>query len=72
MRTALLAPLLAPLLLLAACSGGTSATGAPPGEDKALDDAAASLDANSVNTNAAEIVDEDADANAGGNESQPQ
>ena len=58
-----------PLLLIAACSGGASSTGAPPGEDKALDQAAASLDANTINTNAAEIVDEDDD---GGNESQPQ
>ncbi len=62
------AALLAPLIFLAACSGGTSSTGAPPGEDKALDDAAASLDANTMNTNAAEIVDED----DGGNESQPE
>ena len=59
---------LAPLLILAACSGGASSTGTPPGEDKALDEAAASLDANTVNTNAAEIVDE----NESGNESQPQ
>lgn len=60
--------LLVSLLLLAACSGGTSATGAPPGEDKALDEAAASLDANSPDTNAAMIVDDDAP----GNEDQPQ
>ncbi|WP_010185400.1 hypothetical protein [Sphingomonas sp. PAMC 26605] len=59
---------LAAALLLAACSGGTSATGAPPGEDKALDEAAASLDANSADTNAAETIDED----ASGNEDQPQ
>ncbi len=56
------------LLLLAACSGGTSSTGAPPGEDKALDEAASSLDANSADTNAAELVD----ADAPGNEDQPQ
>lgn len=60
---------LVPLLLIAACGGGASSTGASPGEDKALDDAAASLDANTINTNAAEIVDEDDD---GDNESQPQ
>lgn len=59
---------LTPLMLIAACSGGTSSTGASPGEDKMLNDAAASLDANTINTNAAEIVDED----DGGNESQPQ
>ena len=55
--------MLLPLLLVTACSGGTSSTG----EDKALNEAAASLDANTMNTNAADIVDEDADAN----ESQP-
>jgi|UniRef100_UPI0035CBCDF3 hypothetical protein len=60
--------LLLPLLLLAACSGGKSASGAPPGEDRQLDAAAASLDANSADTNNAEIVDED----EGGNEDQPQ
>ena len=59
---------LAVLLLLAACSGDASSTGAPPGEDKALDEAAASLDANSPDSNAAAIVDDDAP----GNEDQPQ
>ncbi|PTS89932.1 hypothetical protein DBR17_02370 [Sphingomonas sp. HMWF008] len=63
------AVLLALLLLIAACGGGATSTGASPGEDKALDDAAARLDANTINTNAAEIVDEDDD---GDNESQPQ
>ena len=58
---------LLPLLLLGACSGA-SKTDAPPGEDKALDEAAASLDANSADTNAAEIVDE----GEGGNEDQAQ
>ena len=48
---------LAPLLLLGACSGGGSPT-APPGEDAALNDAAASLEANSADVNAAEVVDE--------------
>ena len=68
-RVGILAPLLiAPLLVLGACSGGTSSTGAPPGEDRALNEAAASLDANTMNTNAAEIVDED----DSGNESEPQ
>ncbi|WP_353204078.1 hypothetical protein [Sphingomonas sp.] len=62
------AAVLALLLTLAACSGGPSSTGTPPGEDKALDEAAAKLDANTMNTNAAEIVEED----EGGNESQPQ
>ncbi|GGA54631.1 hypothetical protein [Sphingomonas psychrolutea] len=62
------AGVLALLLTLAACSGATSSTGAPPGEEQALNEAAASLDANTMNTNAAEIVDED----GGGNESQPQ
>ena len=61
------AAFLAPLLMLAACSGGSSATGAPPGEDKQLDEAAASLEANSPDTNAAIIVDE----GEGENESQP-
>jgi hypothetical protein len=62
------AGILAALLILSACSGGPSSTGAPPGEDKLLDEAAARLDANTMNTNAAEIVDED----EGGNESQLQ
>lgn len=60
---------LAPLLLIAACSGGASSTGASRSEDEALNDAAASLDGNTINTNAAEIVDED---DEGDNESQPQ
>lgn len=60
--------LLVTVLLLAACSRGTSSTGAPPGEDQALDEAAASLDANSPDTNAAVIVTDDAP----GNEDQPQ
>ncbi|WP_426263381.1 hypothetical protein [Sphingomonas sp. PWP1-2] len=60
--------LLVSLLMLAACSRGTSSTGAPPGEDRALDEAAASLDANSPDTNAAVIVNDDAP----GNEDQPQ
>jgi hypothetical protein len=55
-------PLLFALLLLAACSG-KSPSGATAGEDKALDTAAASLDANS-DANAAIIVDDD----EGGNE----
>lgn len=63
------AVLLAPLLLIAACGGRATSTGASPSEDKALDDAAARLDANTISTNAAEIVDEDDD---GDNESQPQ
>lgn len=62
------AGVLALLLTLGACSGATSSTGAPPGEEQALNEAAASLDANTMNTNAAEIVDED----GGGIESQPQ
>lgn len=45
------------LLLLGACSGGAR-TASPPGEDAALNDAAASLEANSADVNAAEIVDE--------------
>ena len=49
---------LLPVLLLAACSDGRSTTGATPGEDAALNDAAASLDANSAETNEAVIVDE--------------
>ncbi|MFA6122606.1 hypothetical protein [Sphingomonas sp.] len=57
--TALLA-----LLLLAACSG-KSPSGASVSEDKALDSAAASLEANSADANAAIIVDDD----EGGNES---
>lgn len=56
-------PLLFALLLLAACSG-KSPSGATTGEDKALDTAAASLDANSADANAAIIVDDD----EGGNE----
>lgn len=56
-------------LLLAACSGGASqGSGATPGEDKALDEAAASLDANSADSNAAVVVDDD----EGGNEEQAQ
>lgn len=62
------AAFLAPLLLIAACGGGgTSTTGSSPAEDKALDEAAASLDANTIDSNAADIVDED----DGDNESQP-
>ena len=62
------AAFLAPLLLIAACGGGgTSATGSSPAEDKALDEAAASLDANTIDSNAADVVDED----DGDNESQP-
>lgn len=60
--------LILPLLLLAACSRGGTSTGAPPGEDRALDEAAASLEANAPDTNAATIVNEDAP----GNEDQPQ
>jgi hypothetical protein len=60
------AAIVLPLLLLAACSGSKSATGAPPGEDKALDQAAAALDANSPDINSVEIVDDD----EGGNEDQ--
>ncbi len=55
-------------LALTACSSGSSSTGAPPGEDRALDAAAASLDANSPDTNAAIVVD----ADETGNEDQPQ
>lgn len=62
---------LLPLLLLAACSG-KSAGGAPPGEDKALDEAAASLDANTADTNAAEIVDDDEGGNDADSGDQPQ
>ena len=47
---------LAPVLLVTACSGDRSA--APAGEDAALNDAAASLEANSADINDAEIVDE--------------
>ena len=56
--------LLLALALLAACSGGKSASS----EDRQLDEAAASLDANTADSNTAEIVDED----EGGNEDQPQ
>lgn len=48
---------LAVLFLLGGCSGGGSPA-SPPGEDAALNDAAASLKANSADVNAAEIVDE--------------
>ena len=56
MRAALAS--IAPLLLLAsACSGDGAATTAP-GEDAALNDAAAALEANAADVNAVEIVDE--------------
>jgi hypothetical protein len=49
MRGALIAAL---LLTLAACGRGTDATGATPSESRQLNEAAAMLDANSVDANA--------------------
>ena len=64
MRVGPIRSALLPLLLLAACSDSKSAGS----EDRQLDEAAASLDANTADTTTAEIVDED----EGGNEDQPQ
>lgn len=53
---ALLAVLAPVLLATGGCSSDRPST--PPGEDAALNDAAASLEANSADVDAAEIVDE--------------
>ncbi|TPG15269.1 hypothetical protein [Sphingomonas oligophenolica] len=55
--------------LLSACSGGSDA---PPGtttadEDRQLNDAAAMLDANSIDLNAVDAEDDAADANESNN-----
>lgn len=50
----------AALLALAACGSGSTAPGAAtPGEAQALNDAAVMLDANSVDANAAIVVNEE-------------
>ncbi len=67
------AAILLAAMLVGACSGGgSSAPGTPPGEDAAANAAAVSLDANSPDMNAAEIVpdDEGGDENDSGAQTQ--
>ncbi|MEG3145767.1 hypothetical protein U1839_13985 [Sphingomonas sp. RT2P30] len=68
MRRTVLAVLTVPLVLLAACHGERQPGATTASEDKQLSDAAAMLDANSmevnaVDSNSADDGDEDSDGN---------
>lgn len=63
MRRRALALLAAPLVLLAACHGDRRPGATTASEDKQLDDAAAMLDANSMEVNAIDNGGGDSDGN---------
>lgn len=58
-RSARAAAALMTLIALAACGRGTDATGATPSEARQLNEAAAMLDANSVDANAVDAPEQE-------------